>query len=310
MLAVSIFGKALIQRATADPGSPDSPGCVLSPGPCHLARTAAAPDPHWHQYAGSLMDSLQSADGSISLHGAGSAIAEAGARPQAPSSPFLAGLSPGSDTLPVRAHQQQRGLWEALGSPQRHDSCFMTNLKEQALPSLGSGCSSPLLACLTTSTDRAQLQQRGLWDAFASPQRCDSSLLSSLREQASPRLGSGCSSPLLACQTSSFGRDPFQTPQHSMGTVTLPGSTLSVPPGAALRNEQRLCNGVDNPQTDTAAEHSMQRPGRAGFSSSPLDREAAEAWPSAPVLPPTQSLSPFQSLSPLESPGGRYNLMH
>ena len=310
MLAVSNPGKALIQCLPADPGSPDSPGCVLSPGPCHLARTAAAPNHHWHQYAGSLMDSLQHADGSISLHGDGCAIAEAGARPQAPSSPFLAGLSPGSDTLPVRAQLQQRGLWEALGSPQRHDSSFITNFKEQASPSLGFGCSSPLLACLTTSTDKAQLQQRGLWEAFGSPQRCDSSLLSSLREQASPSLGSGCSSPLLACQTSSFGRDPFQTPQPSMRTVTLPGSTFGIPTGAALRNEQRLCVGVDNPQTDTAAEHSMQHPGRAGFSSSPLDSEAAEAWPSAPVLPPTRSLSPFQSLLPLDSPGGRYNLMH
>ena len=259
------------------------------------------------------MDSLQNADGSSSLHGDGSAVVmspEAGTRPQAPISPSLAGLSPGSDTLPVEAQLQQSGPWEALGSPQRHDSTLLSNIREQALPSLDSGCSSPLLACLTSAGDNPQLQQRYPWEALRSPQRHDSTLLSSLREQASPSLGSGCSSPLLDCQTTSFGRDPLQSPQPSMGTLTLPGCTFGVPKGVALHNEQRLRVGLDDPQAGTAVEHSMQRSGRAGFRGSLLDSEAAVAWPSAPVPPPMQSLSPVQSWAPLDSPGGRYTLMH
>ena len=308
--AVSIPGMGLIQRLPADSGSLDSLGFDLSPGLCHLARTAAAPDQQRHQYVGSLMASLQKADG---LHGDGSAVVmspEAGTRPQVPISPSRAGLSPGSGTLPVEAQLQQRGPWEALGSPQRHDSTLLSSLREQASPSFGSGCSSPLLACLTNSVDRRHLQQRGPWDALESPQRHDSTLLSSLREQASPSLGSGCSSPLVACQTTSIGRDPFQTPQPSMGALTLPGSAFGMTKGAASHNAHRLRVGLDSPQAGTAVERSMQRPGRAGFSNSLLDSEAAVAWPSGPVLPPMQSLSPVHSLAPLDSSGGRYNLMH
>ncbi len=250
------------------------------------------------------MDTLQHVDGSGSLHGDGAAAVmspEAGTKAEAPISPSFAGLSPGSDTLPVKARLQQRGPWEALGSPQSHDSSLLRSFGEQASPSLGSGCSSPLQACLTRSNDKAQLQQRGPWEAPGSPQRHESSLLSTLREQASPSLSSGCSSPPPACLTSIHGRGSFQTPQPSMGTLTLPGSTFGVPKGAASRDEQRLHVGLDTPQAGTAVEHSMQRSGWAGFSSSPLDSEAAVIWPSAPVLPPMRSLSPLQSLSPLDS---------